>query len=353
MISRPIRAAGAALALTCAAGAAAACTTTVDDAASVEQPATATDDEKLVARGVDEPIAVPAPGKIVYEVVQPETLLRLEKDGWSVARHFGASGRRSNAELYASSRFYKGVADALTKDVQELRDADPRLTTRVVDYQNRVFDTGWLRSPYATYDLVAVLNRIDRKDFHAEGTSCGETRFVYRLSYVKDVGGVTNFSRMPMFFNVVYALPGGDCAAHVRRWHVASRMSTDDYVRWLEGSALDPTKLTLEQIEVNAQVVRMPSENKDDMGGHAEYFLRVYRQTGNVTELLSLENTPDVAKLRGDAALERELVAWVREHVEEIDRGTAVLPAKFLARKATSVTPSAARAWPTSPSASS
>lgn len=305
---------------------------------TAEQAASVLDDAKLVARGVDEPIAVPPQGRIVYEVVQPETLLRLEKDGWGVARHFGASGRISNAQLYATSPFYKGVADALAKDVKDLRDADPRLTTRVVDFQNRVFDTGWLRSPYATYDLVAVLNRIDRKDFYPAGTSCGEARFLYRLSYVKPQGGVTNFSRMPMFFNVVYTLPGGDCRAEVKRWHVASRLSEADYVRWLESTALDPSRMTLKQVEVNAQVVRMPSENKKEMGGQAEYFLRIYRQRNGVTELLALENTPNVAALKADPALKAELVSWLRDNVTAVDQGTAVLPSKFLANKATSVT---------------
>jgi hypothetical protein len=331
----------ASLLFACLAAGAVACVAPIDDDELVavdEQAATILDDAKLVTRGVDEPISVPQPGKIVYEVVQPETLARLEREGFAVPRHFGASGRMSNAQLYQSSGFYKGVADALTKDVQGLRDADPGLTTSVVDFKDRVFDTGWLRSPHASYDLVAVLNRIDRRDFYPAGTSCGEARFVYRLSYVKTERGVTNFSRMPMFFNVVYTLPGGDCSEHVKRWHVGSQMSEAEYLRWLKGTALDPSNMTFKHLEVNLQVVRMPSENKPDMGGHAEYFLRIYRQRGNVTELLGLENTPNVAAINGAPALKAELAAWIRDNVAAVDQGTAVLPAKFLANKATSVT---------------
>ncbi len=311
-----------------------------DPAESAEQGATVLDDAKLVARGRDEPIAVPDSGKILYELVQPELLARLEKDGWSVARHFGVQGRKSNADLYRESPFYKGVADALTKDVADLRAADPALTTSVVDFKNRVLDTGWLRSPYATHDLVAVLNRLDRKDFYPAGESCGETRFVYRLSYVKPNGAVTNFSRMPFFFNVVYTMPGGDCKAHAKRWHVASRMSEADFVSFVERSALDPSKLVFKQVEVNAQVVRVPSENRPDMGGQAEYFLRIYRQTNGITELRKLENTPDVGAIKGNAALKAELVSWIKGNLAAVDQGTAVLPAKFLASKVTSVTTS-------------
>ena len=296
------------------------------------------DDAKLVARGRDEAIQVPGKGKLVYEITQPELLTRLEKDGYSVARPFGATKRMANDELYRTSPFYKGLTDALTKDVSDLRAQDSGLTTRVVDGQRRVFDTGWLRSPHATYDLVAVLNRIDRKDF-AEGT-CGEVRFVYRLSYVKRDGNVTNFSRMPFFFNVLYTIPGGDCAGEAKKWLVNSAMNEGDYVKFLETSALDLSKLTLKQVEVNAQVVRTPSELQTDMGGQAEYFLRIYRQTGNVTELLTLENTPDVAAISGNAALKQELVTWVSANVDAIDRGVAQVPAKFLARKTMSFTTS-------------
>lgn len=317
----------------------AACSAAEDEGLEVddsELAATALDDAKLVARGRDEAIQVPAKGKLVYEVTQPELLARLEKDGYSVARPFGASRRMANDALYRSSPFYKGLSDAITKDVADLRAQDSRLTTRVVDGQRRVFDTGWLRSPHATYDLVAVLNRIDRKDF-AVGT-CGEVRFVYRLSYVKREGNVTNFSRMPFFFNVLYSIPGGDCAGWAKKWLVNQAMNEGDYVKFLETSPLDLSKLTIKQVEVNAQVVRTPSELQTDMGGQAEYFLRIYRQTGNVTELLPLENTPDVTAISANGALKQELLTWVSANVDAIDRGVAQVPNKFLARKATSFT---------------
>ncbi len=289
----------------------------------------------LTPGGRDEPIAPPRKGKILTELVQPELLARLETEGYHLANLLGTRGQPRNDALVAESSFYKQLVWALEADVRALREREPSLTPRVIDGQNRVFDTGWLRSRYASFDLVGVVQRMDRRDFHGE---CGEVRFVYRLAYVKADQAVPTFSRMPLFFNVVYVDPSADCKQAIRKWHVDRDLSADAFVQFLRAGALDLGKLRFKQLEVNAQVVRVPSENQTDMGGQAEYFLRVYDLAGGALQLKRLENTPDVPRLRADVGLRAELAAWIRANVAAIDQGTALVPEKFLAQKVSSFT---------------
>jgi hypothetical protein len=78
-----------------------------------------------------------------------------------------------------------------------------------------------------------------------------------------------------------------------------------------------------------------------DLGGHAEYLMRVFRRDGERWVASTLDNTPDVAKLRKDADLRAALLAWIREPgtLDQLDAGTAMLPPEFLATRAVSVAP--------------
>jgi hypothetical protein len=79
------------------------------------------------------------------------------------------------------------------------------------------------------------------------------------------------------------------------------------------------------------------------MAGHAEYLLRVFRRlpSAPLFEPSPLENTIDVEKLRKSPPLRDELTTWIRtpEALQAIDRGTAVVPERFLATRAVSVAP--------------
>jgi hypothetical protein len=82
---------------------------------------------------------------------------------------------------------------------------------------------------------------------------------------------------------------------------------------------------------------------RPDLGGHAEYALRSFRldKTGTLYEAVALENTPDAARLANDAALRRDFLAWLSEPktLRSVDHGTALVPERFLAKRAVSVTP--------------
>ena len=297
------------------------------------------DETPLVTNGRDEAIAVPASGTLLTEVAQPELLLRFEKEGYHFTNLMGggeAGVRQDNAALAASSDFYGKLVASISSELAELEGSNPRATKRVEYAKDRLFNAAWLKSRHATFDLVAVVNRADRHDFAPD--TCGETRFVYRLSYVKQIGNAPTFSRLPFFFNVVYQVPGGDCVAQAKKWQVPDGLDANTYAAWLEKGALDLAKLQFKQIELNAQVMRTPSESKTDMGGLAQYFLRVYNLKNGVLQALPLENTPDVAKINADPALKAELLAWIKGNVEGIDEGTAVMPSKFAATRTKSFT---------------
>jgi hypothetical protein len=72
------------------------------------------------------------------------------------------------------------------------------------------------------------------------------------------------------------------------------------------------------------------------MGGYAEYVLRVFRPTPDGAVVAPLENTPRTDLAAADVD---ELKTWIREHLPQIDDGTAIVPDKFLAAQATSVAP--------------
>src|SRR5262249_8556242 len=93
----------------------------------------------------------------------------------------------------------------------------------------------------------------------------------------------------------------------------------------------------LKSVEFNLQTVRWPSTVRPDMGGYAEYFLRVFHREGERYVLAALENTPDVKKLSADPAMKRQLLDWLKAHFQAIDDAVAQLPDAFLARKTTSV----------------
>ena len=294
------------------------------------------DDKPLVANGQDEAIAVPTTGTLLTELAQPELLARFEHEGYHFTNLMGAPGRLDNGALAAGSDFYGKLAASISSELADLEKQSPSATRKVEYGKDRLFNAGWLRSKHATFDLIAVVNRADRADFAPD--TCGETRFVYRLSYVKQIGSTPTFSRLPFFFNVVYQVPGGDCIAQAKKWQVPSGLDAGAYASWLKSGALDLSKLQFKQIELNAQVMRTPSESKSDMGGLAQYFLRVYNQKNGVLQALPLENTPDIAKLSADPALKGELLAWIKANVREIDQGTAVMPSKFAATRTRSFT---------------
>jgi hypothetical protein len=210
----------------------------------------------------------------------------------------------------------------------------------------RIIDLRWLQSPLASFRLAGVVNRLDRQDFSAAGgeSDCGEVRLIYRLAYRFTRGATTYASRLPFNLNVVFQAPAGDdssCRDAARAWIPAADIAdAQQQAAWLTAGPLDRARLRLKQIEVNAQVVRFPSGMETEFGGQAVYLMRIFAVEASASGLTlrekPLENTPDVARLKGDPELRRQLVAYLRDKADAIDRGVFRLPDNFLATKALS-----------------
>ena len=264
----------------------------------------------------------------------PEAVTQLQAAGLDLGSLVFAHPTRSNADLQQRVG-WQGLVKVVSVALGQRKKSDRKLGVGI-RFAHRLFDARWLTARQAHMNLVAVVNRLDRAPFSAEG--CGETRLIYRLGY--DVGD--DASPLPMTVNVVFRQPG-TCFEAWKRWPWNSERHPELLLR--PDAALAPALLTPENllaVEVNLQSVRWPSTVKPDLGGHAEYLLRVlHRQPDGSWVLAQMENQPDVQKLRGNPGLRARLLAWLREptHLPAIDAGTAVLPAEFLATEATSVAP--------------
>jgi hypothetical protein len=283
----------------------------------------------------------------VLLVTDPGVLALLEKNGYALGDFVGGPGTGAvdNARLASTPR-YASVADALAADIDEVRRRDPRAGVGVHRFPHRLFDVRWLRAKTARFELVAVVNRLDRAPFHAE--SCGETRLVYRLAYSTKIKETSVTSRLPATFGLEIPVPApaSGCGEAARRWLPERALEGAALAEWL-GRAEGPLARALvsfreAKLVANVQQLRWPSAVRPDLAGHAEYLLRSFRldASGEHYEAAPLENTPD-ARLASDAALRKDFLAWLAqpEHLAGVDRGTAVVPERFLAKRAVSVTP--------------
>lgn len=295
----------------------------------------------VTGRGKDEaynPVA--APGELIVDLTQPELLTKLEQRGYHVTQIFGASGRLSNQNLHGASSQYRSFVKSVVDDLNASAPSGLFVVTATDDIPRR-FDTRWLTSAYATFDLAGVVLRPDKAD--TDLTSCGEVRFVHHLRYAKQMASRRIAgSRLPFMLNAVYSIPrssDGGCIEPLRHWRATSAMQSEaSALQALTAGAIKLDNLRFKQLELNAQMVRMTSASRPTTGGYAEYFMRVFRKSGDALALTPLENTPDVPTIRLSPALRADLLAWIKENIVSIDQGTALVPTRFLASRATSVT---------------
>lgn len=268
-------------------------------------------------------------------------LTELEGKGFAFEDLFGTPPGEGLGKLRDRSAAYRAIVSIVSADVAELRaemKAGGRTLYEVTDGNvGRVMDMRWLTTDAARLRLVAIVNRMDRKDFSdlRGEQGCGEIRLIYRLAYRFIAKGRTMASRMPFNVNAVYTLApdlDGGCEGVAARWTPGLDEAVD--AGWLIGGVLEG--LRLKQLELNAQVVRFPSGQETEFGGQAAYLMRIFGVEGDtVTEKL-LENTPDTKALASDAALKAELAAYVRDNAGAIDKGVYDIPGKFLAKKVVS-----------------
>jgi len=220
------------------------------------------------------------------------------------------------------------------------------------DFQ--LFDRAVLDSGDARFVLSGIVNRMDRAFVSPE--SCGDIRLIYRLTRTAqaDEDGVPR--RLPMTLNIVLKARGGGmidasgaaitCPEIARRWLDAGELTltgADLAARLLaRNGALDLVRPeNIDRIETNLQIAHAPKSPLRDF--RTDYLLKVFRldPVARVFEEAPMENQIDRERLLADAALGRDFKAWLLDprHLNEFDRGTVLIPERFLARAAIAATP--------------
>lgn len=243
----------------------------------------------------------------------------------------------------------------------------------------RLFDLDVLVSEHARFELVGVINRMDRI-FRSPAT-CGEIRLIYRLAYriealgmkprLKEGGNPRRDkdwifdrqpkdwleSRLPMTLNLVLGArpapkPGEPervkCEDIAKRWLDSGKSN-------LTGAALAQQLLAkgglmelvapeqIDRLESNFQVIRVPSFIAKEFGGNAEYLLHVFKwnAVSRTFSIDTLENQIDRSKLLADKSLMADFKSWLNtpEQLHKLAEGTIEIPKRFLAYRAITSAP--------------
>ncbi len=207
------------------------------------------------------------------------------------------------------------------------------------DFQ--LFDRALLYSQDTRFVLAGIVNRMDRT--YVAEASCGEIRLIYRLTRMnKAAGDDAAPPRLPMTLNLVLkAKAEGStitCAEIANRWLAASPGGT-------LSAKHGPLELidyqNIDRIETNLQIAHAPKSPVRDF--RTDYLLKVFRYDGQARVFAEapMENQIDRARLLADDGLKREFRAWLLDPVNlaAFDRGTALIPEKFLASGAIAPTP--------------
>ena len=205
------------------------------------------------------------------------------------------------------------------------------------DFQ--LFDRALLYSAETRFVLAGIVNRMDRT--YAAEAGCGEIRLIYRLTRMnKAAGDNASLPRLPMTLNLVLRAKARGlgtiaCSEIANRWLASGTRSAKDGPLDLIGYE------NIDRIETNLQIAHAPKSAVRDF--RTDYLLKVFRYDRHTRVFAEspMENQIDRARLLADDGLKREFRAWLLDPVNlaAFDRGTALIPDKFLATGAIAPTP--------------
>jgi hypothetical protein len=149
-------------------------------------------------------------------------------------------------------------------------------------------------------------------------------------------------SRLPMTLNLVLKARGEGstitCSEIANRWLAAppgGTLAARDGALDLIGHE------NIDRIETNLQIAHAPKSSVRDF--RTDYLLKVFRydREARVFAEAPMENQIDRARLLADDGLKREFRAWLLDPINLVafDRGTVLIPEKFLANGAIAPTP--------------
>jgi hypothetical protein len=295
-------------------------------------------------------------------ITDPLALRELDRGRFGLGRilqpAFPADTPLDNAQLFAMPAMapVKAALDAEFERYVARHKADlPDETIGVGDaFAFQLFDRALLSSTEARFVLAGVVNRMDRAFVSEIG--CGEIRLIYRLIRSNVPAGAETSARLPMTLNVVLRAKGEPavdregkpitCAGIAARWLATSDLGLTSRDLAAKLQAIDgPLDLVMpeniDRIETNLQIAHAPKSAKRDF--RTDYLLKVFRYDAAARLFVEapMENQIDRERILADTTLAQEFKAWLLDpaHFAELDRGTILIPDKFLAKAAIAPTP--------------
>jgi hypothetical protein len=295
-------------------------------------------------------------------IIDPAALRELDHGRFGVGRVLmpwrSSSKPLANSQLFALPSMIavrKALDEEFERYIARHKASLPNETIGVgTSFDFQLFDRALMDSPDARFVLAGIVNRMDRAFVSPD--SCGEIRLIYRLTQTgaPAVGENAVSPRLPMTLNVVLKAKGAaaasvkaiTCAEIARRWLAAgeSALTGEALVeKFLSGDG--PQELVetddIDRIETNLQIAHAPKSAVRDF--RTDYLLKVfdYDPKSGAFEESPLENQIDRDRILADAKLARDFKAWLLDpaHFAELDRGTVLVPEKFLAMAAIAPTP--------------
>ena len=284
-------------------------------------------------------------------ITDPDLLRKLDQnDALTISRLLwperGTNSPMTTDLLFSSLPQLKEIPPAIDAEfdryVIRQKAAYPTETIGVGEgFDVQLFDRANLKSPDTRFVLAGIVNRMDRAYVSEE--SCGEIRLIYRLARFesKPDGGKTA-TRLPMTFNLVMKARDArqtdangkpvTCAEVAKRW-----LDNGDWQGLIGGSS----DAMLDRVETNIQISIAPKSALHDF--RSDYLLKVFKYNAatKTFEESTLENQIDRDRIVADDALRRDFKDWLLapENLREFDRGTVLIPEKFLAKAAVVPTP--------------
>lgn len=287
-------------------------------------------------------------------ITDPDLLRKLDQsDALSISRLLQPE-RNTNVPLTSDLLFaalpqLKAIPPAIDAEfdryIAQHKATSPSETIGVGDgFDVQLFDRVNLKSANTRFVLAGIVNRMDRAYVSEE--QCGEIRLIYRLArFDTNADGSKSATRLPMTFNLImkardaHQTDGNGrpvtCAEVAQRW-----LDNGDW-QGLIGSRTVPDDAMFDRIETNIQISIAPKSALHDF--RSDYLLKVFKYdaASKTFEESTLENQIDRDRILADDALRRDFKAWLLApaNLREFDRGTVLIPEKYLAKAAVAPTP--------------
>jgi hypothetical protein len=271
--------------------------------------------------------------------------------GLGLAAMLGASVNASSADIFALPAM-KPLRAALDREFDSYNaalNASPDSSGKL-----QPFDRDALYSKQTRFILAGIVNRMDRA--YKSPATCGEIRLIYRpvANYGADAAQAgAPSARLPMTLNLVLDarrdtdLPAASCADIARRWLARSdrNLSGAALAAALtqKGGALEwVTPAHIDRIETNIQIAHAAA-NPNDFEARADYLMKVFKYDTSSKSFIEgpMENQIDRDRILADAPLANEFRQWLLtpENFAALDKGTVLIPDRFLAKRAVVIVP--------------